>query len=391
MAHKRRIERSGGWALALILALILAGSMGLSALAADGRPQVAQDLAATATQSAIKQRALQATLTAQARPATPTHTPTPTSTTVVAPPPATPKPTQAPAGRSQPAQPAAASAGPLAQALVRGLNIRAGPGTGYAIIANATAGQSLPVTGQAGGCAWLQVTIKGGSGWISGAPAFSSLNVPCSTLRVVSAPLQAAPHTAVQAPPAQGVAPTPNPHTVQPASPLVAAPVGPGLITGFEPLGSWRRGDEAYGTLAQSAATVHSGGAAAELTYDFPAAAGSRNYVVFLPQPALRIPDGATSLHIYVHGDGSGNFLNTWVADSTGAVWQFTFGRINHNGWTPMTTTLTPNRTWPNGPIGAVAADQLTPPLYVKALVLDGAQDGVDSSGVIYLDDLSGF
>ena len=192
----------------------------------------------------------------------------------------------------------------------------------------------------------------------------------------------------VQPAAAQPVPATPTP---RPAQVVAAAPAEPGVITSFEPMGTWRRGDEAYGTLEQSTAEAESGSASAELRYDFPAESGSSNYVVFLPQPALRIPAGATRLEIQVYGDGSGNFLNAWVGDSAGQTWQFTFGRINHTGWAPMPLDLTPNRDRPNGPIGDVTADELSAPLYLKALVLDGASDGVASSGVIYLDNLSGF
>jgi hypothetical protein len=100
---------------------------------------------------------------------------------------------------------------------------------------------------------------------------------------------------------------------------------------------SWRRGDEPYGTLTQSTAQAQSGSAAAALAYDFPASAGSSNYVVFMAQPELRIPNGAQALTVQVYGDGSGHFLNAWVRDAANQVWQLTFGRINHTGWAPMT------------------------------------------------------
>jgi hypothetical protein len=282
----------------------------------------------------------------------------------------------------------------MAESLVRGLNIRSGPGTGYAIIGSASAGQSFPVTGQNGSCAWLQVLLEdGGIGWISGAPAYSSLNVPCDTLRAAAAPAQAAAPPVREQPTA-----TPRPTralaAVATSSPaIVSTPVRvaaePGMLTSFEPLGNWQRGDEAYGTLRQSSEQALSGAASAELAYEFPAEAGSRNYVVFLPRPSLRIPAGAASLQIQVYGDGSGNFLNAWVADSAGQTWQLTFGRIYHTGWAPMSLALAPSRTWPDGPVGDAVSDQLTEPLSVAALVLDGAADGEPSSGVIYLDGLS--
>jgi hypothetical protein len=56
-----------------------------------------------------------------------------------------------------------------------------------------------------------------------------------------------------------------------------------------------------------------------------------------------------------------------------------------------MALNLTPTRDWPNGPIGDVVSDRLTEPLYIEALLLDGAPDDVASSGVIYLDALSSY
>ncbi len=125
------------------------------------------------------------------------------------------------------------------------------------------------------------------------------------------------------------------------------------------------------------------------MAYDFPASAGSENYVVFLAQPELRIPADAQRLTMQVYGDGSGHFLNAWVRDAGNQIWQTTFGRINHKGWATMSATLTASREWPNGPISGATGDPLTAPLTLRALVLDGAPDGVGSSGVIYLDALT--
>lgn len=186
--------------------------------------------------------------------------------------------------------------------------------------------------------------------------------------------------------PTPTLAPTPTP-----AAQSAPVPAPPGLITGFEPLGTWQRGDEPYGTLSQSTAQRFEGAASAELRYEFPAAAGNRNYVVLLPAPALRIGDGASGLQIQVYGDGSGHYLNVWVGDATNVTWQFTFGQIRHTGWQAMNASFALDQPWPNGPIGETTITQLTPPLVIKALVLDGVPDGVASQGVIYLDALRGF
>lgn len=366
--------------LLLILATITSRTVvGVARASNQAQPPATPDLAATATVSALLQLQLQidATRTAIAQlSATPTQTPAvlPTATNT-----------------RIPATPTLRRVSPIAEVLVEGLNIRSGPGTNFTVVGKGTLGQQLPVTGQSGNCAWLQVLLEDGSnGWISGAAAYSSLNVSCST--VPSARAAAAVPTPTATPkPVQQAAPPP-PTAAQPAAaqqPATGGDAAGGLITGFEPLGTWRRGDQPYGTITQSTAQVHAGAASAAINYDFPASAGNENYVVFLAQPELRIPNGAQALTLQVYGDGSGHFLNAWVRDAGNQIWQVTFGRINHTGWAPMTAALVASRDWPNGPISGVTSDRLTPPLVLRALVLDGVPDGVASSGVIYVDSLS--
>ncbi|HHY56109.1 MAG TPA: SH3 domain-containing protein [Chloroflexi bacterium] len=339
------------------------------------QPGATADANATATVSALLQLQLQidATRTAIAQlSATPTHTPT-----------------VLPVNTRAPATPAPRRVSPIAEVLVEGLNIRSGPGTGYPVIASGAIGQRFPVIGQSGNCAWLQVVLEDGTeGWLSGAAAYSSLNVACNGLPGESVAAAPTPTPARQIP---TTTPRPVQSAAQPAAPALAsaASAAGGVLTSFEPLGAWRRGDEPYGSLTQSTAQVQDGAASAALAYKFPASAGSSNYVVFLPQPELRIPNGAQVLTLQVYGDGSGHFLNAWVRDAASQVWQLTFGRINHTGWAPMTATLVASRDWPNGPISGATADQLTQPLSLRALVLDGAPDGVASEGVIYLDALT--
>lgn len=279
---------------------------------------------------------------------------------------------------------------PIAEVLVEGLNIRSGPGTTFPIVAKGALGQRFPVSGQSGSCSWLQIVLEDGTeGWISGAGAYSSLNVACGAIPGASG--------STTLPTATPVPPTATPRAVTAATtqqqptqaPAVSAGASTGAITSFEPLGSWRRGDEPYGTLSQSTAQAKDGNASAALNYDFPASAGSGNYVVFIAQPELRIPNGAQALTMQVYGDGSGHFLNAWVRDSGNQIWQLTFGRINHTGWAPMTAQLIASREWPNGPISGATSDQLAQPLFLRALVLDAAPDGVASNGVIYLDALT--
>lgn len=346
--------------------------------AAAKQTQIAAQLTMVAqlqTATAQAQSQADVTLTAVAMP--PTATPIPTR--IIATP--TPRPLQ-----------------PLAEVLVEGLNIRSGPGTNFDVVAKGTLGQLLPVSGQSGECTWLRVLLEDGSdGWISGATAYSGLNVLCSVIPSVRTAL-ALPTPTITPRPVQQAAPTQPPATRPAASqPPASQPAaqqqasgaaGDGVITSFEPLGAWRRGDQPYGAITQSTTQTHTGAASAAIDYDFPASAGSENYVVFLAQPELRIPNGAQTLTMQVHGDGSGHFLNAWVRDAANQVWQVTFGRINHIGWAQMNAPLVASRDWPNGPISGATTDQLTQPLTLRALVLDGVPDGVTSSGVIYLDAL---
>ena len=269
----------------------------------------------------------------------------------------------------------------VAEALVSGLNIRSGPGTSYPVIGSAAENQRLTVTGQSNSCAWLRVMLPDGrEGWVSGAPQFTRFAGSCSGIATVAGSAQ--PTATTRSASANQAARAASPQPVQ------AAASASGLITSFEPMGSWRRGDQVYGTLESSSAQVAAGQAAAQLQYDFPAGIGANNYVVFLAQPQLAIPQGATSLQIAVYGDGAGHYLNTWIVDSRGQVWQLTFGRVTHRGWATMQTALTASKEWPNGPIDA-SSDVLAPPLTVRALVLDGVpDDNVARKGSIYLDDL---
>jgi hypothetical protein len=79
-------------------------------------------------------------------------------------------------GFALPVAPAAASAAPSPNSQDSGVtatvtgslvNLRGGPGTGYAVVGRATEGEKLPVTGKNADGSWLQVTVKGKQGWVS--------------------------------------------------------------------------------------------------------------------------------------------------------------------------------------------------------------------------------
>lgn len=280
-------------------------NVGLTATSAAATLQAlagtATALANDATRAALQQQAatLAAQLTATAAALTPaTSTPVPTRTAT--PTRLVPSPTPRTAATAAPAARAEV------QSLVQGLNVRSGPGTNYDVVGSAALGQIFPASGQSGGCAWLRITLSGSSsGWVSGSPAYTQLSTSCGNLPAVSAPAPVAPAAVAPAPAAPRTAAAPASRT-------------PGLLTAFEPLGNWRRGDQPYGTLASSGEQVADGAAAAKLEYNFPASAGTENYVVFLAQPPLPIPSGASTLHLKVYGDGAGHFLNAWVGDAGG-------------------------------------------------------------------------
>ena len=166
--------------------------------------------------------------------------------------------------------------------------------------------------------------------------------------------------------------------------PALTSAVGPALVTNFESFGTWRRGHETWGTFTQSNDVQQSGKWAGKIVYDFPAV--DNNYVVFLQ--SLPIPGQPTDLTIEVYGDSSTHFLNAWIRDANGAVWQMTFGRIEHSAWQTMVAPLDPDAGWPNGHVSGPNSGSLTYPLQLHALVLDSYTSDQAFNGTIYVDDL---
>ncbi len=114
----------------------------------------------------------------------------------------------------------AQSADPTATVVSAGLNVRSGPGVGYARIGAVTRNTVLPVIGQAQNCGWLKVTLADGTeGWVSGGARYTRLSVPCNTV-----PAATASGAAPAAPPASGGgAAQPAAPTSAPAAPVAAA------------------------------------------------------------------------------------------------------------------------------------------------------------------------
>jgi hypothetical protein len=87
-----------------------------------------------------------------------------------------------------------AQAGATVTILADRLNIRSGPGTGYAVAGSAAAGEKYTVTGQNGNCAWLKIASSGKAvGWVSGSKSFTRLSGACSKIPAAGAGAAAAP------------------------------------------------------------------------------------------------------------------------------------------------------------------------------------------------------
>lgn len=289
-------------------------------------------------------------LTAEAIPPTSTPlTPASTAPPTPEPPTATPAPTDTPA-----------TAQPMVVAANQGLNVRGGPGTDYPVVGQLARGDRAAIIGRNADNSWWQVALADKTqGWV---------------LASLVTTEGAADQVAVAAAPTRPPIPTPPP-----------APARPGLAFDFERDVAWQRGDQPYGTLQRSVEQVKAGASAGKFSYDFPAVAD--NYVVLMPQAAPALGN-ATGLVAWVYGDGSGHMLNAWVRDSGGEVRSYTFGRVSHSGWAPMTAWFDDQAGWPNGHISGKDNGRLDPPLTLTALVLDGVPDGQASRGAIYIDEV---
>jgi hypothetical protein len=189
--------------------------------------------------------------------------------------------------------------------------------------------------------------------------------------------------------PAPTRTPTPRPATPA-AAPVAAASAKPGVVYDFETFGTWKRGDEPYGSFPQSNERKHEGNAAGKLTYEIPSV--EKHYVVFERVPPVAIPGQPDALTLWVYGDGSNHYLNVWIQDNQGEVRQFTFGKILHSGsWQPMVASLNTKAPWPQGSIRGPDNGQLDYPISFDGLVLDVVPrtGAANYTGTVYVDDLT--
>jgi len=309
--------------------------------------------------------------------ATPTATPTASATSTAS---VTATPTATASPSAMPTTTATATETPLPIALCTvvsdRLNLRPGPGTNFAPpIQGLTRGAELLPLARNSDASWLYVQLRNPAveGWVSGGTQYVTCSINPRTL-----PERAAPPTVTPT-----VTPTPRSSDT---SPTVQQPAG--LIYGFEDGGGWARGDEPYGTLTFVRDPISAGQLAGQLDYTIPASAGGSNYVVHRRTgAALPIPGEPNAISIQVYGDGSGNFLNAWVQDRNGQLYQFSFGRIWHRGWQPMVAQLDLRQGWPNQGVSDPNATSFTYPLRFMAFVLDGVE-AVNYTGTLYLDNI---
>ena len=152
----------------------------------------------------------------------------------------------------------------------------------------------------------------------------------------------------------------------------------------FENESAWKRGDQPYGEFSRSTAQVHGGSYAGQLTYDFPTM--KDEFVVFLQ--TRRLAGRPNAISAWVYGDNSGHYLNVWIKDAAGEVWQAPFGRIEHTGWQWMTAWLDPNGEWPHSHISGPGNNAIDYPISFYALVLAAIPNN-PGRGAIYIDDLT--
>jgi hypothetical protein len=155
-----------------------------------------------------------------------------------------------------------------------------------------------------------------------------------------------------------------------------------GLPLTFESWVDWRRGDQANGTFTQSAEQAYGGQYSGKLQYDFPT--GGNDFVVFVQ--AVPLPGTPSQITAWVYGDGSGHFVNVWVRDAEGEVWQATFGRADHTGWSQMTAEIETGQEWPWGHISGPDNGTVDYPIEFYALAVDDGEDNFTGNGVLFFD-----
>ncbi|MEM7343415.1 MAG: flagellar filament outer layer protein FlaA, partial [Chloroflexota bacterium] len=177
--------------------------------------------------------------------------------------------------------------------------------------------------------------------------------------------------------------PTPKP-TNAPAPTAAAATTSAGNLS-FEQFGTWKRGDQPYGTFSQSGNPVQEGSFAGKLNYDFSAATDADDFVIFT-QPIAT--SGTPNLvKAWVNGDGSGHLFNIWVQDANNEVWAVPMGAIAFNGWQQMAGAIDANAPWPGGHVYGPKNGTIDYPIKFLGLVVD--RTGGPKTGALSFDDIT--
>ncbi len=95
------------------------------------------------------------------------------------------------------------------------------------------------------------------------------------------------------------------------------------VLIDFGSTGSWRRGDQPYGTFESGT-----------LSYNFPDPS-SPSFVIFETGSPQTLPAGVSQIAVKLDGDGSSHSLNLWFRDAQGRI-QFRLGRVGGSDNTLM-------------------------------------------------------
>ncbi|MEM7029528.1 MAG: flagellar filament outer layer protein FlaA [Chloroflexota bacterium] len=150
-----------------------------------------------------------------------------------------------------------------------------------------------------------------------------------------------------------------------------AAPAQPSAedLFNFNELGSWRRGDQPYGTFELGEDPDVPGDGVGKLNYDFSAASADDDFVIFTQR--IPVSGEPKSISTWVYGDGSGHLFNIWVRDANGQVWSVPMGTVDFNGWQEMTGPIDANSPWPGGPVYGPDNGTIDYPISFLGLVID--------------------
>ena len=219
-------------------------------------------------------------------------------------------------------------------------------------------------------------TLSQGEAALPGTNASPSPSpTPRPTARPTSTPVPVSADTAA------GPPDTPTPRPTATPSPT---PAGPPNTIDFENMGTWRRTGRSRGTFRQSANRAHQGTYSGQLVYAF--SSSGDDFVVFLQERWLKGRPNA--VRAWVYGDGRGHFLNVWIRDKAGQVWQVPLGRVTHTGWKEMVGRIDVNQDWPWTHVSGPNNGRVDYPIRFAGLMLDDFPDTFQGGGLIYIDDL---